>query len=354
MCAASWAWAQEATPQAPQGSLLPSGLTLNGFLDTYYVYDFTRPDTQQRPGFLYNHSRHNELSINLATIGLAYESAHVHGALGLMAGTYSEYNYAAEQDNLQSLLEAWAGVRLHPTLWIDAGLFGSHIGFESAKSVDNPTLTRSIQAENSPYYLAGVRLMWSPTNRLTLGAVVANGWQNIQETQDNSSKGGGTQINWRPNDWLTLNSSTWISNELPDYDSRLRLFHDLYLLADLGELVSLSAGLDVGAQQRGDGEEGWSYWYGGVLIVHQQWSSWLATAQRLEYYADPDQVIVSAGPGAGLNVFGASLNVDIKPYERVMWRVEGRLLRDQVARFGAPTRRTKTNIAATTSLALSF
>ena len=35
-------------------------------------------------------------------------------------------------------------------LWLDAGIFVSHIGLESANSRDNLTLTRSIMADNSP------------------------------------------------------------------------------------------------------------------------------------------------------------------------------------------------------------
>lgn len=333
---------------------LPPHLTLTGFIDTYYAYDFNRPADNERPSFLYNHSRHNELSLNLVTLGLAYDDDHVRGALGLMAGTYSEYNYSAELDNLQSLLEAWAGLKLRSGLWLDAGLFASHIGFESARSADNPTLTRSLQAENSPYYLAGVRLSWQPSAKLTLAAVLANGWQNLRETPNNSSKGGGTQITWQPVDWLTLNFSSWISSETPDSAPRLRLFHDLYLLASLNSTLSLSAGLDLGAQQRGEDQEGWSSWYGMMLILHQQWASWLATAQRVEYYSDPDQVVVSFDDDPGLEVLGVSTNIDFTVHKRLMFRVEGRLLRDAHARFGAASAPKRSNMAITSSLSLGF
>jgi hypothetical protein len=46
------------------------------------------------------------------------------------------------------------------TLWLDAGIFGSHMGFESALSIDNPTLTKSFVAENSPYYWSGAKLTY--------------------------------------------------------------------------------------------------------------------------------------------------------------------------------------------------
>lgn len=349
LCPSNASSQEEAAPVT-----LPQHLTLTGFIDTYYAYDFTRPADNERPSFLYNHSRHNEISLNLVSLGLAYDDDRIRGALGLMAGTYSEYNYSAEQDNLQSLLEAWAGLKLRSGLWLDAGLFASHIGFESARSADNPTLTRSLQAENSPYYLAGVRLSWQPTAKLNLAAVLANGWQNLRETPNNSSKGGGTQVSWQPVDWLTLNSSSWISSETPDDDPRLRLFHDLYLLANINSTLSISAGLDLGAQQRGEEQAGWSSWYGVALILHQQWTSWLATAQRVEYYADPDQVIVSFEDGPGLEVLGASTNVDFTVYKRLMFRIEGRLLKDAHARFGSTSSPKRSNLAITSSLSLGF
>jgi len=45
-------------------------------------------------------------------------------------------------------------VKIHKTkiLWIDAGIFGSHIGIESAVGKDSWNSTRNISADNSPYY----------------------------------------------------------------------------------------------------------------------------------------------------------------------------------------------------------
>jgi Putative beta-barrel porin-2, OmpL-like. bbp2 len=125
---------QAATTANPNG-----GLTLTGYVEAYYSHDFTAPKTaQERPGFLYNHRRNREFNVNLAFAKLAYTSERVRGNLALQVGNYAQYNYAAEQELVRNIFEANAGVKLSKTkdLWLDAGIFASHIGFESAISKD--------------------------------------------------------------------------------------------------------------------------------------------------------------------------------------------------------------------------
>jgi hypothetical protein len=113
-----------------------SNITISGFIDAYYAFDFNKPQHHERPGFLYNHSRHNEFNVNLALLKAAYTADRVRGNLALMAGTYAQYNLAAEPSLLQHIYEASAGMRLGPDLWLDAGIFPSHIGAKSAVSSD--------------------------------------------------------------------------------------------------------------------------------------------------------------------------------------------------------------------------
>ena len=119
--------AQEATKEK-------SPFTFSGYLETYYSYDFGNPENHLRPAFVYNHNKHNELNLNLGLIKANYVKNNVRGNFAIMAGTYSEYNLAAEQDLLKNVFEANAGVKISAkhNLWIDAGIMPSHIGFESA------------------------------------------------------------------------------------------------------------------------------------------------------------------------------------------------------------------------------
>lgn len=330
-------------------------LTIRGVVDSYYAYDFSDPDDNLRPGFFYNHNRHNEFSLNLALIHLSYEGERARGQLGLMAGTYAEYNYAAELPMLRSVYEAWAGFQLAENVWWDAGVFPSHIGWEAAISLDNPTLTRSIASANSPFYLAGTRLYWQANSQWTIGLVLANGWQNISETPDNDAKGGGTQVTWSPSDQLTLNSSTWFSDEFPQDDSRLRLFHDFYAIVSPTQDLTIILGFDIGAQKSSEGaESNWDLWFGGALITRFAFNERVAAAARIEYFSDPDQVIIGLDREKGLETFGASANVDVLVADPVMFRLEARALRADEDIFLLDGDPSELNLAATASLAISF
>src|SRR5690606_14590909 len=68
-------------------------VTLTGFVDAYYCFDFNHPETYQRQPFLYNHNRHREIYINLALIKLSVQHPKYRAVMALHAGTYSEDNY---------------------------------------------------------------------------------------------------------------------------------------------------------------------------------------------------------------------------------------------------------------------
>lgn len=328
----------------------PRMLSVEGFVDAYYSYDFGDPNDNVKP-LLFNYNRHNEFSINVAMLSVGYEQDRVRGRIGLMAGTYSEYNYAAELPQVRPIYEAWGGYELFENVWWDAGLFPSHIGWESVHSTSNITLTRSLAAANSPFFLAGTRLYWTPSDTLTLGLTLANGWQNVAETND--SKGIGTQVTWSPSDVFTLNSSTWVSDEIAA-GSRLRLFHDLYGVVNLGR-ASFIAGLDTGMQRTPDGaEKEWDIWWTAAALARVNLTNVVATGARVEYFHDPGQVIIVTGNPNGIRTLGASLNLDFALAESAVFRLEGRMFRDARELYMLGKNPSQTNIAATAALTLAF
>ena len=85
---------------------------------------------------------------------MAYNTDQVRANLAVMTGTYANANLAAEPGVLRGIFEANAGAKISKkkNVWVDAGIFASHIGFESAIGKDCWNLTRGILADNSPYY----------------------------------------------------------------------------------------------------------------------------------------------------------------------------------------------------------
>jgi hypothetical protein len=302
-------------------------VTVGAFVDTYYAWDFNRPG----PGnfdrsFTTQPARHDEFNVNLALVEVKLTGERVRGHLGLQAGTSVQSNYAGEPrlgsisgpELARHVEEAVAGVRVTPGLWVDAGVYLSHIGQESWISRDNPSYSRSLIADYSPYYETGVKLTWSATPKLTAQLNLVNGWQNISET--NTDKAVGLRLDYAASSHVALGYSNFIGNEMPDtVPSRIRLFNEGFAWITAGN-ASLWFTADVGRQEKAGG--GWSTWYGGAAIARVKVTPTLAIAARAERYTDPDGVIVSTGTPNAFRVSGASVNLDLTLAGSAVWRTE--------------------------------
>jgi len=350
-----------ATAQTDTIKVLPPSeipaLKFSGYVETYYAYDFNEPENNTRPAFFYSHNRHNEVALNLGFIKAAYDNGSVRGNLALMAGTYANANLSAEQGVMKNVYEANAGVKLSKTanLWVDAGIFGSHIGFESAIGKDCWSLTRSILADNSPYYEAGAKVSYtSPSGKWFISGLVLNGWQRIQRPDGNKTFAFGHQLTYKPSAKVTLNSSSFVGNDKPDVDKRMRYFHNFYGIFQLTDSFGLTAGFDIGAEQKAKGSERYSSWYSPVLIAKYAVNSKASISARGEYYTDKNGVIISTGTENGFQTVGYSLNFDYNVYSNVVWRIEARSLSSKDYIFVKDGTAKNSNTFVTTALAIAF
>src|SRR5690606_23658924 len=140
------------------------------------------------------------------------------------------------------------------------------IGFESAISTDNYTLTRSILAENSPYFLASAKVTYQPNPRWEFATLLVNGWQRIPRVEGNTMPPSGTQVVYTPTETPTFNWSTFIGTDDPDVTRRMRYFNNIYTQFRLSEKVGIIAGFDIGTQQTTKSSEQYDYWYSPVII----------------------------------------------------------------------------------------
>ena len=336
---------------------LDSAITISAYAEAYYSYDMAQPDNHLRPGFFYSFNRHNEVNLNMGMIKMAYAKNNVRGNFALMAGTYAQYNMAAEPELLRSVFEANAGVRLSrkKNLWLDAGILPSHIGFESAIGKDCWNLTRSIPAENSPYFEAGARLSYTTANsKWYMAGLLLNGWQRIARPDGNNTPAFGTQLTYKPTDKATLNWSTFIGNDKPDTLRQMRYFSDLYAQLQFTERFGLQIGFDIGMEHAADGDSS-AVWISPVLIPRYRIGKKSYLAARVELYQDPDGAIIATGTEHGFNTVGYSVNFDHWMAPNVLWRIEARSLSSQDKIFadadGAPA---ASNTFFTTSLCIAL
>lgn len=358
-----------APAQAATQAAASSDLTLTGYVEAYYTHDFTAPKiSQERPGFLYNHKRNREVNLNLAFLKGAYTGDWVRANLALQVGTYAQYNYAAEQDLVKNIFEANAGVKLSKTkdIWLDAGLFASHIGFESAISKDCWTLTRSILAENSPYYLSGAKVTYNtPNGKWTLLGMATNGWQRVKKVEGYTGPSFTTQVQYRPSSNLTLNWSSFIGSDRPDSLQQGRFFNNFYAIINPAGRFGVILGFDIGSDRKpvggvGNNKErvgqGCYVWYSPVAIARYKTSDRSYLNGRLEYYDDKNAVIIGI---PGFKTTGYSLGYDYAILPNALFRIEGKVYNSKADSSGRPIFESKdglsrTNTSLTTSLAISF
>jgi hypothetical protein len=307
-------------------------LELSAYIEAYYMFDINNPANGNRPSFIYSHNRHNEFNINLTYLKLNYTAARLRANIAIMAGTYSNANLAAEPGVIKNIFEANAGINLSKKkqLWLDAGIFASHIGFESAVGKDCWNMTRSILADNSPYYESGLKLTYTSDNgKFLASGLILNGWQRIQKVGGNSMPSFGWQIQGKPNDKVLINSSSFIGTDKPDSTRQMRYFHNLYALFNVTDKFGITLGFDAGVEQKAKGSKQYNAWYSPVLIARYAPIEKLALAARFEYYSDRNGVIIATGTPNGFQTFGYSLNADIIPFANAMIRIEGRVFQSR-------------------------
>jgi hypothetical protein len=334
-----------------------NNIQISGYVETYFGFDFGMPENQNRPDFVYSFNRHNEFNINLGMIKAAYETKKVRSNFALMAGTYSNANLSSEPGVLKNVYEANVGLKLSKTknLWLDAGVFSSHIGFESAIGKDCWNLTRSILADNSPYYESGLKFSFtSKSEKWFISALILNGWQRIQRQSGNSAPAFGHQITFKPTSKLSVNSSSFIGSNTPDSIRKMRYFHNFYAQYQISKKIGMLAGFDLGFEQKNKKSTNYNTWLSPILIIKYSPSEKTNIAARGEFYQDKNQVIIQTGTSNGFQTHSYSLNLDYFYAENVIWRIETRAFISKDEIFLQGNKSSKNNFLITSSISISF
>lgn len=300
-------------------------VSLNAYIEAFYTYDFNiqAKNNQPRLDFLYNHHTYNFPNVNLAFAKVFIEKTKFRSNLGLMYGTYQKYNLAAEPTFFKYIYEANVGFKLSKkkNIWLDAGILPSHIGFEYAKGIDNYNLTRSIIAENSPYFETGLSLSYKSKNeKIYLATLVLNGWQKIRWTK-NTIPALGIQFTYTPTSTFSINYSNYLGINQPIQNRKLRFFQDVYCKIEENKWSAL-LGFDIGIEQEAFRSKHYLPWYGLSFMLKYKVNRFLALATRVETYQDKYNIMIPTINSQSVQTSGLSFNFDLNPIKRVTWRNE--------------------------------
>lgn len=315
-------------------SLLPSiekSLKLSAFIDFYYSNDLKSKLQNRTYGNMVSYTRLGEPQLNLAMVKLNFEEDGFRANLAMGLGSFMINNMGHEPAGLRNVFEANAGIQLAKkgNVWFDIGVMPSHIGFESGIGYECLNLTRSLLAENSPYYESGARLV-GEFSGVNWGAYVLNGWQSIYRNQYNlKGVDFGAQINkkWQH---LELNYSN-IFVGVSQNDVTQRIFHNWYAKYQMKKNWNLILGFDIGKQKSGNSN--WYSWQSPVCIVVKQVGKH-RLAGRYERYLDPWDIMMAnlfpAGSFSSVKLIGYSLNYDYQVKKNVLLRFESRYLKNEM------------------------
>jgi hypothetical protein len=310
-----------------KAALKKRNLTLEGYVDVYYSYAASHPDGGTRP-YVVNYSRDNEINLDLAYLGLKYTSDRIRAAFTPGFGTYMNANYSAERQTLENIIEAYIGIRLFKdkNIWLDGGVFSSPYTNESVFSFDQPTYTRSLGAENTPYYLTGAKLTVPLGPVWTLYLYLLNGWQVIQSQHDPLD--GGSQVEYKPNAQWDVNWNTYVGNESsttnPGY--KRRFFTDGYVTYTPSGKWTFTADAYSGWQQVQENDAVKTRnWWNGNLCARYMFMPGNSISARVEHYDDPYEILEKPLTNAtSFKLSSASLGYNLSITDDAMVRVEAR------------------------------
>lgn len=303
---------------------------LSGYAEAYLTYKSKQPSGQKLSDFQYNHNRFNKFSFNQACLEASYSKSNFRMNLGLQAGTYVSDNYAAEPAPIRVFSRASAAFRLSKKkeAWLEIGVLPSYVGFESVNAFENATLTRSLFAENSPYFLTGIQANYPIDEKNDLSFHIHTGWQRIVPQKANSLPSFGWQWVHSFNDDNKFNWSVWIGSDYPDSTRRMRYFNNLYYRGK-NKKWAYTFGFDLGLEQKNSHLGGVSFWYSPVGIVQYSFTPKWRAAFRAERYADRHRVIVKPSSGEMAILNSQSLTIDFIPHPNLLCRVEARAFQAQ-------------------------
>lgn len=276
-----------------------------------------------KPSFLVSHP-YNSPGWNVNNIYFQYQDG-VNDTTGnsdsrisaaISVGDFVTKNQSQEPSIGKNIQEFYYGQKFG-NIWVDYGILPSHIGLESALGYDAFNLTRSVQADNSPYYEMGLRVTYEPRNSPWYAAILyLRGWQKM--ATNSKRRAFGHQLKYTT-EHFTINSSSYFGVS-PVGDNVNRYFHNLYVQYSLSNNIKFNAGLDVGCDHYLNLKK-LNYYWAPIYQIQYKPIDDLAIAGRYEFFYDPNLVL---GNLELSKVHGFSVNIDYHYNSSTLYRAEFR------------------------------
>lgn len=283
-------------------------VTFNGFVDAYYSYNSNTSGASSANGNsnVYHNfdMKANDLNVSLVEVNIVKPVDDKNGAgfyIGLAFGEAADVIacggpvncLGSPESSYKNILQAYASMLLLPGLQLDFGKYVTQMGAEVIESKNNWNYTRSLLFVNAiPYYHSGARLTYTLNDMFFVQGQVANGWNNVSET--NNGKYYGVQVGITPIKPLPIIINYAVSSEPTTLPVTTTTVHDALSLLDVivtynvTDALSFMANYDNATQKQGISASNDAKWDGFALYGRYAFTSTMAAAVRFEQFNDAD------------------------------------------------------------------
>lgn len=306
-------------------------LTIEAYVSTYYS-TYTEDNKTDYVKYPTMAARNNQFGLNMAMFSMNYKSKKLHSTLSLHYGDIAESVWPQKFNMIQ---EANVGVELVKNLWLDAGVFRSHIGVESTQPRENITSSMSLVNYFEPYFFSGAKLTYLLGSKLSLQLNAFNSFSSIIET--NKNKLFGASCVYTPNDNLTITYNFITGDDTPDsaLTKHQRYYHNLYATYQKKKW-SIAAEANYGIQEYSKRIDvntvNTAYMNSALIVCKHQTFKKIAPYARLEWFSDEDEML-SSGSNMGKYTWGATGGVEYKPLKNIAVSLEARQLNSDKPNF---------------------
>lgn len=327
------------------------------YLDTYYAFSLNRPKDNTLTGSA-SVGRHNELQLNLASVGVDWNYHDVIGRVLLQFG--SMLNIVQDLDgsvnrgrtisvsSLHNVREAALGYHFDAAYGVnvEAGIFMSYVGLESYLLAENWSYNRSLVSDFVPAYFSGVRTQIFPTKTLKVEPWLMNGYQSYGKW--NQAPAGGLAFRWSPKERLALIANFYAGTDTRGAADRLRFHHDHSVLLRYYDApgakgvskAAFSINNHAGFERGGGGPGASHAHFLGTAVANRVWflEDHLAVVARLDLLKHPSGYTAQYPPpgfsaGDDFTVWGVTGTVEIMATDFFSLRPEVMYRRSNVPFF---------------------
>jgi len=317
-------------------------VSVSGFVDTYFSYNFGRPATRVNELRNFDVSA-EQFKVSMAEVSFQRAAAPVGFRIDLDFGEGNDIVQSGAPGSLANVRQAYVTViaPLGSGLTIDAGKFVTHCCYEVIPAKDNFNYSRSfLFAWSVPYYHLGARAAYALTSELTVNGYVYNGWNGITV---NSGKTFGFEGAYAPTSRLSF-VLNWLGGPaLPDtVTNKYRNVYEFIATYQASEKLTLAVNGVYGDDHPPSMTAVWRGIAGYAKYALNDISSF---ALRAEVFNDPAGFMT----GASQDLSETTLTYEYKPFPAIILRGEYRYDWSTVSSFdgvnGAHTRTNQSTLA---------